>query len=67
MAPALRLRPKMPPLAQFIVFAVLCALGLWVLSQFPTLDATVAVVSSPHLALRSLSIPNGCCGCRGRS
>lgn len=31
----------MPPLAQFIVFAVLCALGLWVLSQFPTLDVTV--------------------------
>jgi len=29
------------PLGQFIVFALLCALGLWVLSQFPTLDATV--------------------------
>ena len=29
------------PLVSFIVFAILCALGLWVLSQFPTLDATV--------------------------
>jgi hypothetical protein len=28
-------------LFQFIVIAVLCALGLWALSQFPTLDATI--------------------------
>lgn len=29
------------PLVQFIVIALLIAIGLWVLSQFPTLDATV--------------------------
>ncbi len=31
----------MNPIGPFIVFALLCGLGLWVLSQFPTLDATV--------------------------
>lgn len=29
------------PLVTFIVFALLCAVGLWALGQFPTLDATV--------------------------
>lgn len=29
------------PVIQFIVFAVLAAIFLWVLSQFPTLDPTV--------------------------
>ena len=29
------------PIIGFIVIALVCALGLWVLSQFPTLDATV--------------------------
>jgi hypothetical protein len=28
-------------LVQFIVIAVLAAIGLWALSQFPTLDGTV--------------------------
>ena len=28
-------------LVQFIVVAVVCALGLWALSQFTTLDATI--------------------------
>ncbi len=31
----------MNPIVSFIVIALLCAIGLWVLSQFPTLDATV--------------------------
>ncbi len=31
----------MPALVQFIVIALVCAIGLWALSQFPTLDATV--------------------------
>lgn len=28
-------------LLAFIVIALLCAIGLWALSQFPTLDATI--------------------------
>ena len=29
------------PIILFIVIAILCAIGLWALAQFPTLDATV--------------------------
>lgn len=29
------------PVVQFIVIALLAAIGLWVLSQFPTLDGTI--------------------------
>ncbi len=29
------------PVVQFIVIALIAAIGLWVLSQFPTLDGTV--------------------------
>ena len=29
------------PIVQFVVVAILCAIGLWVLGQFPTLDATI--------------------------
>lgn len=31
----------MNPLVQFLVIALLAALFLWVLSQFPTLDGTI--------------------------
>jgi hypothetical protein len=31
----------MHPFLQFIVIAIFAAIGLWALSQFPTLDATV--------------------------
>lgn len=33
-------------LIQFVVIAVLSGIGLWVLSQFPTLDATVVKLIS---------------------
>lgn len=31
----------MSPIVWFIVIAILCAIFLWVLGQFPTLDGTV--------------------------
>ena len=34
----------MSPLIQFIVVAIVCAIFLWVLGQFPTLDGTVVKV-----------------------
>ena len=31
----------MAPILQFVVIALICAIALWALSQFPTLDPTI--------------------------